>query len=283
MTPRFTPQRTLPRRWLLGLIGVMLSGCASFGAPSSTDPANPAPKPSRYLDTQELPDSKNLLPPHPTQGAAAMALDEEISQRSFALRDTSRWALARTDADVSFPNAADTFSCALNAPVTEADTPYLYQLLLRTRDDLGYSTRSAKKHAQRPRPFVVNHEPICTPEYQAQMFKESSYPSGHATVGWGWALILAELSPQHANAVLARGLAYGESRNVCNVHWHSDVVQARSVAAATVAVLHSKAAFRAEMEAARAELLVVRSQGMKPRRDCAAEAAALSQLPSLAQ
>lgn len=37
-----------------------------------------------------LPDSQALLPPHPAQGSAAMALDEEISQRSFALRDTPR-------------------------------------------------------------------------------------------------------------------------------------------------------------------------------------------------
>ena len=268
--------------WLLGLSCVILSGCASVGAPSTVT-ATPANKPSRYLDTQLLPDRQALLPPHPAPGSAALALDEEISQRSFALRDTPRWTLARLDADVSFPNAAGTFSCALNAPVTETQTPRLYQLLLRTRDDLGYSTRSAKKQSQRPRPFRSNQEPICTPEYQAQLTKDSSYPSGHATVGWGWALILAELSPLQANALLARGLAYGESRNVCNVHWHSDVVQARSVAAATLAVLHSNAAFRADMDAARLELQAAHDQGLKPTRDCTAEAAALALTPSLAQ
>jgi acid phosphatase (class A) len=261
---------------------VILSGCTSVSPPPAAA-VTPVNKPSRYLDSQMLPDSKILLPHHPAQGSAAMALDEEISQRSFALRDTPRWALARVDTDVSFPKAAGTFSCALNAPVTEADTPRLYQLLLRTRDDLGYATRSAKKHSQRPRPFVSNQAPICTPEHQAQLSKDSSYPSGHATVGWGWALILAELSPSQAQTVLARGLAYGESRNVCNVHWHSDVVQARSVAAAMVAALHSNADFRADMDAARAELLAVRSRGLSPTRDCVDESAALAQVPSLAQ
>jgi acid phosphatase (class A) len=282
MTPDFTPQNKPPRHWLLGLTCVMLSGCASVSNPPAAS-VTPGNKPSRYLDTQALPDSKNLLPPYPVQGSAAMALDEEISQRSLALRDTPRWALARLDADLSFPSTAGTFSCALSAPITEANTPHLYQLLQRTRDDLGYATRSAKNFSQRPRPFLSNQAPVCTPEYQAQQAKESSYPSGHATVGWGWALILAELSPPNANAVLARGLAYGESRNVCNVHWHSDVVQARSVAAATVAALHSNAAFRTDLEAARSELLAVRNLGMSPTRDCAAEAAALAQMPSLAQ
>jgi acid phosphatase (class A) len=42
-------------------------------------------------------------------------------------------------------------------------------------------------------------------------------------VGWAWALILAEISPEQSDAILARGAAYGASRNVCNVHWRSDV------------------------------------------------------------
>ena len=47
-------------------------------------------------------------------------------------------------------------------------------------------------------------------------------------------------------------LTFGESRNVCNVHWHSDVVQGRTLGAATLARLHAEPAFRAELEAVRA-------------------------------
>ncbi len=36
------------------------------------------------------------------------------------------------------------------------------------------------------------------------------------------------------------------------------------------------AAFRADLEAAKAELAAVRGKGLKPQRDCAAEAAALA-------
>ena len=42
-------------------------------------------------------------------------------------------------------------------------------------------------------------------------------------MGWAWALILSELAPDRADAILARGLAYGESRAVCGVHYASDV------------------------------------------------------------
>jgi acid phosphatase (class A) len=236
-----------------------------------------------YLPTKELPNSLFILPPPPATGSAALALDEEISRRSFALRDTPRLLLAASDADLHFPHAAGTFSCALNVPITQEDTPRLYRLLHRTLTDFDISARTAKNHYKRDRPFLWNKEPICTPKDQASMEKDGSYPSGHTAIGWGWALILSEISPDQTDAILARGLAFGESRNVCNAHWHSDVIQGRTMAAATSARLHSEPAFCADLEAARAELAAVRKKGLKPHRDCGAESTALAVKPSLAQ
>ena len=52
---------------------------------------------------------------------------------------------------------------------------------------------------------------------------------------------------------------------------------------ASLARLHAEPTFRADLEAARAELAVVRGKGLKPNRDCSAESAALAVKPSLAQ
>ena len=95
-------------------------------------------------------------------------------------------------------------------------------------------------------------------------------------MGWAWALTLSEIAPEQTDAILARGVTYGESRNVCNVHWYSDVAQGRVIGAGVVARLHAEPEFRADIEAAKSELAAVRAQGLKPTRDCAAEAAALS-------
>jgi acid phosphatase (class A) len=236
-----------------------------------------------YLSNKELPNSLALLPPPPAPGSAALAQDEEISRRSLALRDTPRWSLAVSDADLRFPHAAGIFSCALNVPITEEDTPHLYLLLRRTLTDLGISTYAAKNEYNRTRPFIWNKEPICTEAYRASLEKDGSYPSGHTAAGWGWALILSEISPEQTDAILARGLAFGESRNVCNAHWHSDVVQGRLIAAGTVARLHANPAFLADLEAAKAELAYVRKKGLKSTYDCGAEASALAIQPSLAQ
>lgn len=262
-----------------------LSGCATSQnvAKPLNVPGSPAGLVKGYLPEEAIPNSLVQVPPPPRAGSAAMALDEEIAQRSFSLRGTLRWTQAISDADLTFPHAAGVFSCALNVAVTEADTPRLYQLLQRSKTDLSRSTHAAKKYYNRPRPFMVNQQPICTPEAKTALMQNGSYPSGHNAIGWGWALILAEVSPEQTDAILVRGRSYGESRNVCNVHWHSDVMQGRLVGAGTVARLHADATFRADLIAAKEELTAARTKGLKPTRDCAAEAAALAIQPSLAQ
>jgi len=236
-----------------------------------------------YLQPSALPNSLALLPPPPSFGSADLALDEEFSKKSFALRDSPAWKLAILDDNLSFPNAAGTYSCALNAPITEQDTPHLYTLLRRTLTDAGRSTGEAKKHYQRLRPFLVNKAPFCTPGDIEGLKKSGSYPSGHNATGMAWALILAEISPAQTDAILARGQAFGLSRIVCNVHWHSDTLQGRYMGAYTVARLHAEPAFRADLESAKVELEAVRAKGLKPTRDCSAEKAGMDLQRSLYQ
>jgi len=181
-----------------------------------------------------------------------------------------------------FPKVAGTFSCALNAPVTEHDTPHLYDLLRRIRTDASNATNRAKNKYARTRPFVENKQRTCKPDDEQGLRNNGSYPSGHTTIGWAWALTLAEISPDQADAILARGRAFGQNRVICNVHWQSDVIEGFFMGAATVARLHADPAYRADIETAKAELAAVRAKGMKPVRDCQAEAEALTQYPLLA-
>lgn len=234
-----------------------------------------------YLAPQELPDSAALLPPPPARDSAAFAADRQMSEVR-KLRDTPRGAQALLDDDLSFPNAAGIFSCAMKIPVSESLTPHLYALLRRTRTDAAAVSDAAKDRYQRPRPFTENHDPTCAPAKEAGLATNGSYPSGHTSVGWAWALILSEAAPEHADAILARGRSFGESRLICNAHWQSDVLQGRFMGASVVARLHGNAQFRADLDAARAEIAALRGKGLQPSRDCAAEAAALAEtLPNV--
>ncbi len=229
-----------------------------------------------YLAKEELLDSKEFVLPAPAENSARQTMDTAWADKMQALRGTARWDLATSDADLHFPAVADTFACALGVAVTEEETPALYMLLRRTLTDIGLAPYSAKNAYQRARPFMVQGGAICTPEDEEALRKDGSYPSGHTSIGWGWALILTELAPDRAEEILARGRAFGESRNVCNVHWYTDVVAGRLVGAAAVAKLHANEEFLAAMDAARADIERMRRQGKSPQVDCAAEANALS-------
>jgi acid phosphatase (class A) len=228
-----------------------------------------------YLPNDALPNSLALLPPPPAAGSPAFANDEEVHKNAAPLRDTPRYRLAALDAELVFPRAADAFACTLGVPIDAQHTPRLYRLLQKTETDAGLSTSGAKNQYKRVRPFVVHDEPSCSPQDEARLRNNGSYPSGHTAIGWTWALVLAEIDPAHADAILARGRSYGESRLVCNVHWQSDVLEGRFLGAAVASRLHSIPEFRQDVEAAREDLVKTRAKGLKPERDCAMEAEAL--------
>ena len=229
-----------------------------------------------YLSKEEQLDSKEFVLPAPAEDSTLQAMDTAWADNMQSLRGTARWDLATSDADLLFPAPADVFSCALGIPVSEKGTPALYMLLRRTLTDIGLAPYSAKNAYQRERPFMVRGEKVCTPQDEEALRKDGSYPSGHTSIGWGWALILTELAPDRAEAILARGRSFGESRNVCNAHWYSDVVAGRLVGAAAVAKLHANDEFMAAMDAARKDIDRVRARGFTPKIDCQAEAATLS-------
>ena len=189
------------------------------------------------------------------------------------MRDSPRWQLAQQDADLTFPNAARTFSCALGISISEEQTPHLNMLIRRVRADASRANDKVKSLYQRRRPYLTFGDTSCTPK---EKHKDDSYPSGHTSIGWAWALVLAELAPERANAILARGLAFGESRIICGVHWKSDIDGGRVVGAATVSRLHTNPTFTAQISLARGEIAAARAAGSKPAADCAAEAQPLT-------
>ena len=230
-----------------------------------------------YLERSDVPDSLMLLGPPPAAGSAALARDEEARRATLDLRGAERWKLATQDADLAFPKPADNFSCALGVPIDEANTPRLYGLMVKLLSDAGLSTYGVKNMYERTRPFAVHNEGTCTPDQEAILREDGSYPSGHTAAGWAWALALSEIAPDRSNELLARGIAFGQSRVVCDAHWQSDVDGGRIMGAATVARLHADPVFLADLNVARGEVEAARAKGLKPAQDCAAEAAALSQ------
>lgn len=282
-----TPSQVQARA-LAFFIAILPGACATSPTPADTTAKATVPPPAMpvvpeiqpgilagYLG-RDLPDSLKLLPPPPADGTPAFRNDMAVSRASQRLRGTPRYKQAVFDADLAFPHAAGVFACALGVPVTQEQSPRLYQLLRRVMTDAGLATYAAKTHYNRTRPFVHYKEPTCFPRDEESLRTDGSYPSGHTSVGWAWALVLTQVAPDRANELLARGRSYGESRLVCNAHWQSDILQGRATGAGAVAKLQSNATFLADVDAACAEVQALRASAATPRTDCTAEAAALA-------
>jgi len=255
----------------------VLMGCATAPAPDA--PAqSPADFPSGYLGAG-APDERIFLPPPPADPSIAGRADLAIFKSTRVLAGTARWDMAAHDASVSPQDLLADFGCAFGATLTTSDTPALSRLSARTMSDAVRIVGSAKDRYQRARPFLRAKGPICIAT--DDLGRSGSYPSGHATVGWLYGMILAELVPDHASEVLARGRAYGESRVVCGVHYQSDVEAGRTTAAALFAALHSSQAFQTDMIAAGAELSALQAAktGSVDPKACEAENAELFKSP----
>lgn len=206
-----------------------------------------------YLQFTELPNSIVLIPPAPKEGTSKYLHDVEINKTSLEKKDPDRWKQAQRDAILHFPEAIEDFAKIIDISINDSTTPNLTILLRRTLTDASLSTYAAKKQYMRKRPFMINKMPTCTPEDEEHL-NDGSYPSGHAAIGWAWALILTEIVPEKTNQILHKGREIGQSRAICNVHWQSDVDAGQTMGAATVARLRANPTFLKDLEKAKKEV-----------------------------
>ena len=228
--------------------------------------------PSRdYLSPEATPDGVRILPLPPVAGSPVAIADRRVFIATRRLRGSPRWQVATSDVDTQ---AFEHFACALGVKLTPRVAPALAGLL--DRAGTAGIVDPVKQLYRKPRPYIGTAAPICQTR-TAHLAGNGDYPSGHAAGGWMEALILAELAPDRATDILARGRAFGESRLICGAHSLSAVEAGWLAGAAATAALHGSAAFRADLEVARNELARVRTSAPLPdAAACRAEAAALA-------
>ena len=275
------PSRLSVSPLVLALV-LTTAGCAS-AVPTRTDevaavPASAAAPafwqgfrdhPHGYLTADNAPNAANFLPPPPAEGSPREQADIVAYRALRSLEGGERWAIARADNEIETPGAPRAFDCALGFKFEPEKTPTLTMLLGRMLGDLETIQTPAKRGWFRKRPFVVEPLPTCiAPE--TWLAASGAYPSGHSALGWAWALVLAEMAPDRADPILRRGLAYGESRAVCGVHYVSDVEAGRIVGAAMVARLKADPGFQADFARAKEEFDAARAASKEATSACPA-------------
>ena len=215
-----------------------------------------------FLQEGDVPNSFILLPPPPDGGSITFLNDQARYNWGKTMRNTPRGAQAVTDARVSGNGVPEAFSEAFGVEINENETPEILKLIIGMREDAGdLGTREAKNFYNRQRPFAFYEEDTCNPEQQEELSTNGSYPSGHTSIGWATALVLAEINPERQNEILKRGYDMGESRVICGYHFQSDVDAGRITGAVTVARLHADPAFLTQLDKAKAEFKKLKKAG----------------------
>jgi acid phosphatase (class A) len=264
-------------RWKL-----LLTVTAAIGAVASAQTGRPA----GYLAPDEL-DITAVIEPAPRPGDPRYETDRDIFRDTRRLVGSERYELATRDAEIRPPAMLSNFSCAVGVTLTPENSPKLMAVVQRASIDTSSRAGRAKEVYKRERPYVIDQGPTCqAPE---ELFDRRNnrasydYPSGHSTWGWTWATVLAGAAPDRAQAILARGRAYADSRFVCGVHNESAVEAGMMTAAATMALVQAKPEYQADLAAAREELTALRQSGAPAPEHCDAEAALIAQrvMPAL--
>ncbi len=206
-----------------------------------------------YLTGEEFSIGQWLAQPPPL-GSLEDDLDVAAVKTLQARVTPERWDQAVRDDRWIYPE----FEAAFGGPIDREHSPALVHLLNESLRDAARVSSSGKKLFLRPRPYqrfqvarLCGEATAPAPDPDPKV--RSSYPSGHTTVGWTTALILAEVAPDRAEAIMARGREYALSRVICAWHYPSDTAAGRQVASAVVSRLQTVPAFQADLAAARAE------------------------------
>jgi acid phosphatase (class A) len=259
------------------LAAALICAACATETPSAPPPAVEAG--AGYLSSEVRPDESTLIPPPPSEGSASAAADLAAFEATRALEGTPRWELARHDNALRYGDLVGDFACALGASIDAEEAPAVRRVLTGAVRDASPLIGSGKERYNRPRPFRAAEGPVCI-DISPEFAESGSYPSGHSTVGWTYALILAELAPDRASQILARGRAFGESRVVCGVHYPSDIEAGRTTAEAVFVALQSDAGFQSDLAEARAELSSLRASAPAPdAAQCAVENEAAGRTP----
>nr|MEA2797069.1 acid phosphatase [Phenylobacterium sp.] len=243
--------------FLAGAAVLMLGAAPTHRAPVHPSLAGPTPsKLTGYLSAGDI-DGKTVIGPPPAPDSPRGKADRAIYLETRGLEGSARWRQATRDNDLWGGGALERYACALGAPIDAAALPKTYRLLRRIEIDVRTVGTPPKDHFNRIRPLIGDDRPVCI-KREAWMSTNASYPSGHAMAGWAWGLVLGELAPAKASALLEAGREIGDSRVICGVHYPSDVEAGRTLGAAMVAREHADAEFRADFAAAKAELAKAR-------------------------
>jgi acid phosphatase (class A) len=191
------------------------------------------------------PDAAALLPPPPLPDSPEQAADMQevrVVSRSASSNDV---AIAFSEKEFSIFN----FTPAIGDFFQPGKFPKTEAFMKSVQKDAETVADGAKNIWDRPRPFMLDHS-LAT----GKLEKTWSYPSGHSTESMVLALVLADLFPEHRDAIIAEARSIGWHRVEIARHYPTDIYAGRVLAQAIVRQMKQSPDYQHDFASAQAEL-----------------------------
>ncbi|HKD38041.1 MAG TPA: phosphatase PAP2 family protein [Pirellulales bacterium] len=197
-----------------------------------------------YFDHTSV-DPVKLLPGPPS--ADSQEAREELDLMLLIQDKRTKADVARCQSEVHLK--VDSFQSVFGPWFTGQNLPRLAKLFADLERDSKRVSDVGKNAFRRPRP---EHEDsrIHVPIDDETTF---AYPSGHATRGMLYALVLSEFAPDQRQALLDRGREIGWDRVVAGLHHPSDIMAGRVLGQALAQSLLADPRFQPELAELKAE------------------------------
>lgn len=130
-------------------------------------------------------------------------------------------------------------------------TKLLFSQVRLTED---YVAKEFKRYFMRNRPYVTDMaiKPCIPPKVTD---RNTSYPSGHAVMGFSMGVILSRLLPENSAAIMDRANLYAENRLICGLHHRSDIIAGQVLGTLVAVELLKNHEFQTLMRSAKQELI----------------------------
>ena len=197
------------------------------------------------LDLAEFAPDRTFAPP-PPHNSRLEALELEQVKAVRAAASPERLAQADRDGQTENPTA---FDQAVGRDL--AQLPATYALLTRIQRETNRVVSAGKDYFRRLRPYGVDPQMAHCGKGKVL---DRSYPSGHAGMAWSVGWTLSRLMPDRAAAIVARAQDYDLSREICGVHFPSDLEASHGVAVMIADRLLADPRLADQVAAARREL-----------------------------
>ena len=214
-------------------------------------------------------------------GFTPSRIDPDAEQAVFnaVQPGTDRWWLAIAHAELRPPEAAQHFDCVLGTRLADQPRPALTRLMNRLLIDSASVANVLAERTPRRRPVAERSDLQACVRMDDALRNSPSWPAGGAVAGSAYGEMFADLAPDLAESARRRGMEIGYSRALCRVNWHADVADGLSIGRTVYERAAAAPDFAADLEAARAEVLAARAEGLT-NPGCAAERRALRQTAS---